>query len=77
VSHIAKIKAYRRRGGAVITIERNGYIRRRQVSLRRYRAFFHWTNAYCPWRCSGAWMRHGINITIWDEPFPGNTPCRK
>ena len=68
---IALIKAYRRTGGAVITVVRNGRARRYCVSLRRYRAFFQWTNVRCPWRCSGAWLRHGINITVWNEPFPG------
>ena len=68
---IARIKAYRRKGGAVITHVRDGRASRHCVSLRRYRAFFRWTNTHCPWRCTGAWMRHGLDIAVWNEPFPG------
>lgn len=68
---LATIKAGRRTGCAVVTIERNGCVRRHRVSLKRYHAFFRWTNERCPWRTSGAWMRHGLDITIWDETFSG------
>jgi len=40
---IASIKGYRRKGRAIVTIERSGRsARRHQVSLRRYRAFKAW-----------------------------------
>lgn len=61
---LATIKAYRRTGGAVIRIEREGSVRRHCVSLRRYRAFFDWSIQRCPWKCGGQWKRNGMDITI-------------
>lgn len=61
---IATVKASRRTGCAVITIKRNGRARRHTVSLRRYRAFYFWTIKHCPWKCTGAWMRHGMDIRV-------------
>ncbi len=66
---LAHVRAGRRTGHAVITIERNGRTQRHKVSLKRYRAFFWWTIRRCPWKCSGSWARHGIDITIWNRPY--------
>lgn len=67
---LATIKAQRRTGHAVVTIERRGRKRRHRVSLRRYRSFYWWTIQTCPWRCSGAWLRHGLDITVSQELAP-------
>ena len=68
-SPLATVKAYRRTGCAVITIERNGRVRRHTVSLRRYRTFYFWTIKKCPWKCNGAWMRHGMDIRVLREMY--------
>lgn len=68
---LALIKAVRRTGHAVITIARKGRVRRHTVSLRRYRAFYFWTIKKCPWKCNGAWMRHGMDIRVLQERWIG------
>ena len=69
---LASIKAYRRKGGAIVTIERQGRApRRHRVSLRRYRALREWLarGAHRRWATSGVWMRNSMAISLW-EPHP-------
>lgn len=73
---LASIKAYRRTGGAVVTIERQGRSpRRHRVSLRRYAALRGWTitRAARRWRTSGAWLRGSIAVSLWP---PAHEPPR-
>jgi len=64
---IATIKAYRRKGGAVVTIERAGRPKHRHcVSLRRYHALREWTLTQPePRYSSGAWLRNGMTCYLW------------
>lgn len=69
---VATIKAYRRKGGAVVTVQRVGRPKHRYcVSLRRYARLREWTVTQGPafdqpgWRASGAWMRGGIDVALW------------
>lgn len=61
---------------ATIRASRRGRTHRHRVSLGRYRRFYYWTIETCPWRCSGAWMRHGLDITILPEIAPA-PPLRR
>lgn len=66
---LASIRAYRRTGGAVVTVERVGRARRRhRVSLRRYAALREWTLAAAArrWRTSGWWGRSSIAVSLWE-----------
>jgi len=65
---IAVVKAYRRTGGAVVTIERVGRPKRRHcVSLKRYNALREWTLAgRHPWRWSGGFMRTSMTAYLWE-----------
>ena len=65
---LALIKAYRRTGGAIVTVERQGRSpHRHRVSLRRYAALREWTitRAARRWRTSGAWLRSSIAVSLW------------
>ena len=63
----ATIKAYRRRGGAVVTVARPGRPAHRYiVSLRRYHALRRWiVVGGHPWRSSGAWLNSSLNACLW------------
>ncbi len=66
---LATVKAYRRTGGAVVTVDRHGCASHRYVvSLRRYHALREWTltRAARRWRTSGAWLRSSMVCSIWE-----------
>lgn len=65
---LATVKAYRRTGGAIVTVEREGRTHRYAVSLRRYHALREWTltRAARRWRTSGAWLRSSMACSIWE-----------
>jgi hypothetical protein len=69
----ATIRASRRKGHAVVVIERQGRKpRRHQVTLHRYALLREWTLTakYCE-RRSGAWMRSSFTACLWDSnPLP-------
>lgn len=69
---LATIKAYRRKGGAVVTIERAGRPKHRHcVSLRRYHALREWTHTRPkPRYTSGAWLRSGMTVYLWGPSQP-------
>jgi hypothetical protein len=64
---LATVKAYRRTGGAIVTVKHHGRTRRYRVSLRRYHALREWTltRAAHRWRTSGAWLRASVACSIW------------
>ncbi len=64
---IATINAYRRKGGAVVTVERQGRPPRRyRISLRRYKALQEWAAfGEHPWKTSGAYMRSSMAVSLW------------
>ena len=68
---IATIRVYRKPGGAVATVERQGRAAHRyRISLKRYQALREW--AACGghrWKTSGAWMRGSMAVWLW-EPTP-------
>ncbi len=65
---IATIKAYRRPGGAVVTIQRQGHPPRRyHVSLKRYHALREWAASRGS-RVSGAWSPSGMAVSLWENP---------
>lgn len=62
------IKAYRKTGGAVVTIERRERAaHRHRISLRRYAALREWTITKAPrrWRTSGGWGRTSFAVSLW------------
>jgi hypothetical protein len=66
----ATIKSYRRTGGAVVTVERQGRSPHRyQVSLRRYHSLREW--AVVRWAgtpgTSGAWLRSSFTVSLWTK----------
>jgi hypothetical protein len=66
---LATIRAYRRTGGAIVTIARAGRARHRHhVSLCRYAALREWTitRAARRWRTSGSWARGSIAVSLWE-----------
>lgn len=70
---VATIRAYRKTGGAVITVERQGRPPHRyRVSLRRYHALREWTIRQHEWKTSGAYMRSSMAVSLWTtrEPVP-------
>ncbi len=79
---VATIKAYRRPGGGVVTIERPGRPAHRHcVSLKRYNAFREWTMfGGHPWRWSGGMSRSSMTASLW-EPSPlvprSSAPCSR
>jgi hypothetical protein len=63
----AVIRAYRRTGCTVVTVERAGRTpHRHRVSLRRYAALRVWTITRAPrrWRTSGSWARRSIAVSL-------------
>ncbi len=65
---LATIRAYRRTGGAIVTVKRVGRgSHRHRVSLRRYASLREWTitRAARRWRTSGAWLRSSIAVSLW------------
>jgi len=64
---VATIKAYRKTGHAVVTIDRQGRtVRRYRVSLRRYNAFRRWTvEMYSTPNASGVWLRSSLTVHVW------------
>ena len=68
----AVIRAYRRTGCAVVTVERAGRTpHRHRVSLRRYGALRVWTitpitRAPRRWRTTGSWARRSIAVSLWE-----------
>ena len=66
---LALIRAYRRTGCAIVTVERAGRTpHRHRVSLRRYARLREWTitAAARRWRTSGAWLRSSITVSLWN-----------
>ena len=66
---LASIRAYRKTGCAVVTIERQRRApHRHRVSLRRYALLREWTitRAARRWRTSGAWLRSSIAVSLWE-----------
>jgi hypothetical protein len=66
---LASIKAYRKTGCAIVTVERAGRTpHRHRVSLRRYARLRDWTltAAARRWKTSGAWLRSSIAVSLWD-----------
>ncbi len=66
---LASISAYRKTGGAIVTVERAGRApHRHRVSLRRYAALREWTLAAAPrrWKTSGAWLHSSIAVSLWE-----------
>ncbi len=66
---LASIKAYRKTGCAIVSVERAGRApHRHRVSLRRYAALRTWTitAAARRWRTSGAWLRSSIAVSLWE-----------
>ena len=67
-SPVATIKAYQRKGRAIVTIEREGRpTHRYRVGLMRYYMLRHWLerSAGRRWRTSGAWARSSVTISLW------------
>ncbi len=66
---LASIRASRRTGCAIVTVERAGRTpHRHRVSLRRYARLRDWTltAAARRWKTSGAWLRSSIAVSLWD-----------
>ena len=63
----ATVRAYRRTGGAVVNVEREGRrTHRYHVSLRRYHALREWTAfGSHPYKSSGAWLRSSMTAYLW------------
>ena len=67
---LATVRAYRKTGCAIVTVERAGRApHRHRVSLRRYAALREWTLAAAPrrWKTSGAWLRSSIAVSLWES----------
>ena len=65
---LAAIRAYRKTGCAIVTVERQGRTsRRHRVSLRRYARLREWTITGAPrhWCTSGWWGRSSISVSLW------------
>ena len=64
--HFATIKAYRRKGGAVVTVQREGRAPHRyRVTLTRYHALREWTIRQHHWKTSGAYMQSSMTTCLW------------
>jgi hypothetical protein len=61
---VATVKGYRRTGGAVVTVTRDGRSRRYKVTLKRWHALRNRLNVGLPWRCYGAWSRSSLDVTV-------------
>lgn len=65
----ATVKASRRTGCAVVTVQRAGRTpHHHRVSLRRYAALREWTHTGAPrrWVTSGGWVRSGFDVALWE-----------
>ena len=65
----ATIRAYRRTGCAIVTVERAGRApHRHRISVRRYARLREWaiTRATRRWRTSGWWGRSSIAVSLWE-----------
>jgi hypothetical protein len=66
---LASIRAYRKTGCAIVTVEqRRRTDRRHRISLRRYAAPLEWTiiRAARRWQTSGWWGRSSIAVSLWE-----------
>lgn len=74
---VATIRAYRRKGGAVVTIERpDRSARRYRITLRRYHALREWLiSGGHPWKTSGAWLRSSVTVSLWRIDNPDRWAC--
>ena len=66
---LAAIRAYRKTGCAIVTVERaHRTPHRHRVSLRRYALLRAWTitRATRHWKTSGWWGRGSIAVSLWD-----------
>ncbi len=66
---LVSIRAYRKTGCAIVTVERaHRAPHRHRISLRRYAALREWTitRAARHWRTSGAWTRSSIAVSLWE-----------
>lgn len=62
---VVTIKAHRRKGRAIVTVERPGRDARRYcVSLRRYRWLREWTLSKTMDGSSGAWLRGSLTVYL-------------
>jgi hypothetical protein len=66
---VATVKGYRRTGGAVVTVARNGRSRRYSVSLKRWHALRDKLNVGLPWMCYGAWLRSSMDVSVSDQTW--------
>ena len=64
---VATIKAYRRKGGAIVAVERRGWPPRRyRITLKRYHALREWAAfGQRSWKTSGAYMRSRMVVSLW------------
>ena len=65
---IAVVRAYRKTGCAIVTVERaHRTPHRHRVSLRRYALLRTWTlhRAPCRWRTSGFSDRSSFTVSLW------------
>ena len=76
---VATVRAYRRKGGAVVTIQREGRpAHRYYVTLKRYRSLRQWfLFGQHPWRTSGSWLKSSLTACLWlkearPDPPPKN-----
>ena len=68
-TRVATIRAYRKAGGAVVTVERPDRPPHRcSVTLKRYRPLREWVafGTY-PWKSSGAWLKSSLNACLWTK----------
>ena len=74
---LAVIRAYRRKGAAVVIVEREGRAPRRyRVSLRRYHALRDClASGGHPWKTSGAWLRSSVTVSLWRTDNPDRWAC--
>ena len=64
---LATMRAYRKSGGAVVTVCRGRAIHRYRVTLRRYAALLESTvtRATRRWKMSAWWGRSPIAVSLW------------
>lgn len=65
---LAAIRAYRKTGCAIVTVQRAGRApHRHRISLRRYALLRAWTISHAArrWRTSGWWGRSSIAVSLW------------
>ncbi len=67
---LVSIRASRRAGCAIVTVERaHRAPHRHRISLRRYARLREWTltAAARRWKTSGAWLRSSIAVSLWES----------